>query len=84
MCVTYDPNLGLNNVASHSSPDDQLQPDTARYTLTVEEAVQLFSEAGVPRSLTTVTRFCRLGDLDCTHLDTERYFKWIINPKSVE
>ena len=51
--MTNDPNLGLNNVTSHGSLDDQLQPDTARYTLTVEDAVQLFAEAGVPRSLHT-------------------------------
>jgi hypothetical protein len=82
--VNTDPNSWLNSEASHNSSPDQSQLDKTRYSLTIEEAVQLFHEGGVPRSLTTVTRFCRLGDLDCMRIDTERNFKWLVERSSVE
>jgi len=55
-----------------------------RYTLTVEEAAQIFAEAGVPRSPRTITRFCQLGDLDCIRVDTEKHFKWLVDRNSAE
>ncbi len=82
--MEHDPKIWLNNETSHSSPNDQSQQDTASYSLTIEEAAQLFADAGVPRSVTTITRFCRLGDLDCIRVDTERHFKWMVERNSVE
>ena len=82
--MNADPNSWLNSEANHNSLPDQSRPDKACYSLTVEEAVQLFHEGGVPRSITTVTRFCRLGDLDCMRIDTERNFKWLVDRNSVE
>ena len=55
-----------------------------RYSLTIEDASQLFAEAGLPRAPRTITRFCALGDLDCIRVETEKNFKYLIDPKSVE
>src|SRR4051794_30568783 len=55
-----------------------------RYVLTIEEAAQLFAEAGVPRSPRTITRFCAQGDLDCLRVETEKNFKYLIDQNSVE
>lgn len=56
----------------------------ARYSLTVEGVSRIFAEAGVPRAPRTITRFCALGDLDCIRVETEKNFKYLIDPKSVE
>jgi ATP-dependent Lon protease len=82
--VNENPNPWLNSEASHNLPPDQLQLDTARYSLTIEEASKRFYQSGVPRSVTTVTRFCRLGDLECIRIDTERNFKWLVDQNSVD
>lgn len=68
---------------SHVSPGDQSNLDTSRYNLTIEEASVQFAEAGVPRSPRTITRFCALGDLECIRVDTEKNFKWLIDPSSL-
>src|SRR5689334_3989986 len=62
----------------------ETRPDTARFTLTVEEASELFAQAGVPRSPKTVTRFCNQGHLEFTKADTEKNYKFLIDPSSVE
>src|SRR3954452_3589889 len=45
---------------------------TSDYTLTVEQASELFALGGVPRSIRSVQRFCRKGHLDAITLDTDR------------
>ena len=84
MDVEQNAHMPLNSETSHVSPHDELQLDTTRYTLTVEEAAQIFAEAGVPRSPRTITRFCQLGDLDCIRVDTEKHFKWLVDRNSAE
>jgi hypothetical protein len=74
----------LNANASHVSTDDETSPDTARHVLTIEEAARLFAEGQVPRSPRSIARFCQLGDLDCIRVETEKNFKYLIDPSSVE
>ena len=38
----------------------------------------------MPRSPRTIARFCQLGDLDCIRVETEKNFKYMIDPSSVE
>jgi ATP-dependent Lon protease len=82
--VEQNAHMPLSSETSHVSPQDELQLDTTRYTLTVDEAAQIFAEAGVPRSPRTITRFCQLGDLDCIRVDTEKHFKWLVDRNSAE
>ena len=77
-------NPWLDANASHVSTDDQTSPDTTRYVLTTEEASRLFAEGGVPRSPRTITRFCQMGDLECIRVETEKNYKYLIDPNSVE
>jgi hypothetical protein len=82
--VNEYPNSWLNSNTSHVSPAGDISPDMTRYSLTIEDASWLFAEAGVPRAPRTITRFCALGDLDCIRVETEKNFKYLIDPKSVE
>jgi hypothetical protein len=63
--------------------DMSRQIDPSKYTLTVEEASRLFSDAGVPRSPRTIDRYCKSGHLVCMKIETERNEKYLITPDSV-
>ena len=82
--VNNNDNSWLNANASHVSTDGENSPDTTRYVLTIEEASRLFAEGGVPRSPRTITRFCKMGDLECIRVETEKNYKYIIDQNSVE
>ena len=82
--MNTDPNPWLNANASHVSTAGETSPDTSRYSLTIDEASRLFTEAGVPRAPRSITRFCQLGELDCIRVDTEKNFKYLIDQHSVE
>jgi hypothetical protein len=69
------PYVSQNFEARQVSPDGQTGLDTSRFSLTIDEASQLFADAGVPRSPRTITRFCQLGDLECLRVETEKNFK---------
>jgi hypothetical protein len=77
-------NSSQNFEASQFSSGGETGLDTSRFRLTIEEASQLFADAGVPRSPRTITRFCQLGDLDCLRVETEKNFKWLIDRSSAE
>jgi hypothetical protein len=57
--------------------------DKSRYSLTAEAASELFIQAGVPRALRTIIRYCSNGTLDCIKVDTERNLKYLVAPDSV-
>lgn len=69
------------------SRDDPRQPtlkDTSHFTMTVEEALVHFTDAGLPRSERTIQRYCQRGHLTCTLVDTEISEMYLIDPSSVE
>ena len=57
--------------------------NVSQYTLSVEEASQLFQNAGIPRSPRTVIRYCSNKHLDCIKVDTERNEKYLVSSPSV-
>lgn len=59
------------------------QKDPSQYSLTVEDASHLFYQAGVPRSVRTVIRYCTNNTLDCIKVDTERNLKYLVSQESV-
>jgi len=59
-------------------------PDLSRHTLSVEEAAALFVDAGVPKSVRTVQRYCRSGILECIRTDTELGDKYLIDRASID
>jgi hypothetical protein len=58
--------------------------DLSRYSLTAEAATELFRQAGVPRALRSVIRYCSNQTLDCIKVDTERNLKYLVTPESVD
>jgi hypothetical protein len=53
-------------------------------SLTVEEAAQRYEEAGVPRTIRRVQKYCARGDLQCRKVETEFGEKYIITAESID
>jgi hypothetical protein len=58
--------------------------DTHSQRLTIDEAVQIFAAAGVPRSHRTVSRYCEQKILNALLMDTENGQMYVISRESVE
>ena len=68
--------------------DDQSRPvattpDTD-FTLTIEEAVERYARAGLPRTPRSIQRYCAKGHLDCRRIETQFGEKYLISPASVD
>jgi hypothetical protein len=72
--------------------DDQPRydaPDTARptatqYPLTLDDVSRLFDDAGLPRNVRTLQRYCAAGRLDCIKEETATGLAYFVDPISVE
>ncbi len=59
------------------SPDHQ-------YTLSIEQAAELYAKAGHPRTPRAIQKYCALSKLDCHKVETETGEKYLVAPYSVE
>lgn len=59
-------------------------PAPARYSITVDEAVLHFSEAGVPRSPRSIRRYCERGHLEATLADGVQGERYLIDRESID
>src|SRR4051795_2739554 len=69
------------DTARHSAPPEY---DKARHSFTIFQAVDLFSQLGVPRSKRAVQRFCEQGHLDCVRNRGACTHQFFINRESIE
>ena len=59
------------------SPDHQ-------YTLSIEQAAELYAQAGLPRTARAIQKYCALSKLDCRKAETETGEKYLVAPYSVQ
>ena len=59
------------------SPDHQ-------YSLSTEQAAELYAQAGHPRTIRAIQKYCALSKLDCHKVETETGEKYLVAPYSVE
>jgi hypothetical protein len=52
--------------------------------MTLEEVSRLFDEAGLPRNVRTLQRYCAAGRLDCIKEETATGLAYFVDPVSVE
>ena len=62
----------------------EVSRDVSRYSLSVEEVVLLFVEAGLPRSERSIQRACKRGHFDAILGDTENGQRYFTTPESVD
>jgi hypothetical protein len=69
--------------ARHDAPD-AARPTATEYPLTLEDVSRLFDEAGLPRNVRTLQRYCAAGRLDCIKEETATGLAYFVDPASVE
>ena len=74
----------MDDTINDPSRDDAAERDKAQHTLSAEETSVLFAEAGVPRSVRTIQRYCKNKHLTYTSVDMELGEKFLIDRNSVE
>ncbi len=65
-------------------PHDTTRPTATEYPLTLEDVSRLFDEAGLPRNVRTLQRYCAAGRLDCIKEETATGLAYFVEPVSVE
>jgi hypothetical protein len=58
-------------------------PDS-EFTLSIDEALERYARAGLPRTPRSVQRYCAKGHLDCRRIETSFGEKYLISPTSVD
>lgn len=68
--------------------DDAPRPVATRndseFILTIEEAVERYARAGLPRTPRSIQRYCAKGHLDCRRMETAFGEKYLIAPASLD
>src|ERR1700674_4229527 len=72
--------------------DEQPRPDANgrdrspdhHYSLSVDQAAELYAQAGHPRTIRAIQKYCALTKLDCHKVETETGEKYLVAPYSVE
>jgi hypothetical protein len=59
------------------SPDHQ-------YSLSIEQTAELYAQAGHPRTIRAIQKYCALSKLDCHKVDTDTGEKYLVAPYSVD
>src|ERR1700724_2555709 len=54
------------------------------FTLSIDEALERYARAGLPRTPRSVQRYCAKGHLDCRRIETPFGEKYLITPASVD
>jgi len=54
------------------------------FTLTIDDALERYARAGLPRTPRSVQRYCATGHLDCRRIETAFGEKYLISPTSVD
>src|SRR4029077_15559827 len=67
--------------------DDQSRPvattPDSDFTLSIDEALERYTRAGLPRTPRSIQRYCAKGHLQCRLVETSFGEKYLITPSSV-
>jgi hypothetical protein len=77
----------MERQAGATDPDQPRQAATtpdSEYSLSIEEVGDLYAQAGLPRDLRTIQRYCRRGRLDARLVEFPYGEKYLITPTSIE
>src|SRR6476646_9494523 len=54
------------------------------FTLSIDEALERYARAGLPRTPRSIQRYCAKGHLDCRRIETQFGEKYLISPASID
>jgi len=68
--------------------DDPSRPVATRpdseFTVTIDEALERYTRAGLPRTPRSIQRYCAKGHLECRLIETSFGEKYLISPASID
>lgn len=68
-------------------PDDPSRLVAARpdseFTVTIDDALERYARAGLPRTPRSIQRYCAKGHLECRLIETSFGEKYLISPESI-
>jgi len=71
-----------------SMTDDMSRPVATRpdsdFTLTIDEALERYGRAGLPRTPRSIQRYCAKGHLECRLIETPFGEKYLVSPESID
>jgi hypothetical protein len=73
----------IDDQSRHEAPGTA-RPTATEYPLTLEDVSRLFDEAGLPRNVRTLQRYCAAGRLNCIKEETATGLAYFVDPVSVE
>jgi hypothetical protein len=81
-----EPSVRLTTMPDEVRHDasDTARPSATRYTLSLDETAVRFTEAGLPRNIRSLQRYCAAGRLDCIKEETVSGLAYFVDPDSVE
>lgn len=72
----------------HVNMDNQSRPaattSDSEFSLTIDEALERYARAGLPRTPRSIQRYCAKSHLECRLLETQFGEKYLITPASVD
>jgi hypothetical protein len=54
------------------------------FTITIDDALERYARAGLPRTPRSIQRYCAKGHLDCRRIETSYGDKYLISPASID
>jgi hypothetical protein len=69
---------------STDEPRQAATTSDSDYSLSIEDALGRYGQAGVPRTSRSIQRYCAKGDLDCHRVESPFGPKFLITPASVD
>ena len=66
------------------SRQDATSRDSEQYTVSIAEAAEFFTRAGLPRTERSIQRFCKQGDLICAFQETAYGSRYLIRRSSID
>ena len=78
---------GTSRVIIKAMTDDPSRPvatsSDSDFTLSIDEALERYARAGLPRTPRSIQRYCAKAHLDCRRIETAFGEKYLISPASI-
>ena len=74
----------MNGEQPRTDANSRERSSDHQYSLSIEQTAELYAQAGYPRTIRAVQKYCSLSKLDCHKVDTDTGEKYLVAPYSVE
>ena len=76
--------MAMNDEQPRTDASSRDRSPGHQYSLSIEQTAELYAQAGHPRTIRAIQKYCALSKLDCRKAETEIGEKYLVAPYSVE